>query len=343
MTLSSTISATHAAPADQPTGVSQITERLFPAYTITEGAVHLAGCLLEDRIFVRLGFRAGEQSVEIYVDGEGREIDDALVQKLGMPQTVPLSTPPEPMDPEISRLIECGTRLIDDRTSVRPQQLSATILWCKFAEGKLRFTVGEHAEELPFSGWARTLKPPPFVCPHTGQSTFHLAATDDGRIAAAEQIEVCAESGRRLLSDDLVTCSATGRRVAAELTATCPVTGQRFLGSQTVPCATCQQDVSPTAVEKNECAACRQLQSVTKADPRMARLLDEYPPLDRWSKWRISETATVYVVTAAGLLKRLLVVVDKESLELKLLATGNRFFSGWNVVEPAQYEYELRE
>jgi hypothetical protein len=75
----------------------------------------------------------------------------------------------------------------------------------------------------------------------------------------------------------------------------------------------------------------------------MARLLDEHPPLDRWRNWRISETATVYILTASGWFNRLLVVVDKDSLELKCLATGSRLRVGWSVVEPSRYDYVLRE
>lgn len=71
---------------------------------------------------------------------------------------------------------------------------------------------------------------------------------------------------------------------------------------------------------------------VRKDDPRMARVLGEYPRLDRWSNWRIGETSTSYVLVAAALIKRILVVVNKESLEMVRLATRNRFSSHW--VEP---------
>ena len=127
-----------------------------------------------------------------------------------------------------------------------------------------------------------------------------------------------------------------------ELVETCPVSGRRVVGSQMVECRTCRQRVSPATTQWNQCAACRGLQPVSKADPRVARLLHEHPPLDRWSSWRISETATVYVLTAAGWLKRLLVVVDKTSLELRHLATGSRLLAGWHPVDPDQYEHVLR-
>lgn len=341
--MSSSASTTHAAPADQPTSVHQITDRLFPAYTIDGGSVHLAGCCLEDRVFLRLEFCQGGRREEIYVDQEGRPVEPDLVEALGMTATIRLARPPESKEPELSRAIQGGTRLAEERFSgsERPELAATTVLWCKFARGKLRFTVGQRAAELAFSGWARRIEPPPFVCPYTGQSTFHIAATDDGRIVAAERIETCAETGRRLLSDDLVTCAATGRRVAGELAVTCPVTGDRVLASRMVRCGTCRQSVSPTAVQGRQCAACRQLRPVDQADPRVARLLDKHPPLARWQKWRLSETAEAYILATADWRKRLLVVVDKSSLELKLVATGSRFLPGWQVVEPERYETVL--
>ena len=337
--MSSAISPAHVAPADQPTSVSQITDRLFTAYTVDGGTVHLAGCLLEDRVFVRLGPDSAEQAeAEIYVDENGEEVDHDFVNALGMNQTIKLSTPARPLDPKIRRLIDAAADLFDRRFSgdTRLRQTSATVVWCKFAQGKLRFVVGDHAVELPFSDWARTLEPPPFVCPHSGSKTFHLAATDDGRIAAVDQIEICAQSGRRLLRDDLVTCSVSARRVAAELASVCPVSGDNLASDELVRCGTCREEVSPAVIQRNKCAACRQLQTVGKSDPRVARLLEKHPDLDRWRKWRLSETATVYILVASGWLKRLLVVADKESLDLKLQANSTRLSSGWNLVDPTE-------
>jgi hypothetical protein len=342
--LDSTTHVIHLAPTDQPGSVHQIAERLFPAYTVDDGKVQLAGCTLEDRLFVRLEFRHGRQSGTMYLDAAGVEVAGELVEALGMNEVAELERPPQPPGPELEQAVEAVVRAAVARfpADAPCEVLATAALWCKFAEGKLRFTVGEDSAEMPFSGWSRTLRPPPFVCPHTGVSTFHLAATDDGRIVAAEQIELCAETNRRALPDDLVTCSLTGRRVMPELIEVCPVSGQRVLGSRMVECGTCRQRVSPGTIAHSQCAACRGLQPVKKADPRIARVLHEHPPLDRWSAWRISETPTVYILTAAGWFKRLLVVIDKISLELRHVGTGNRIFTGWNPVEPAQYEYVLR-
>lgn len=334
------LDTTHAAPADQPTSIRQITDRLFPAYTIDGGSVHLAGCRLEDRIFLRLDFCRAESRTELYADLEGRPVDAELAGALGMAETIRLAAPAGSMESDLSRALHRGTRLAEERLSGSgpPELMAVTVLWCKYAQGKLRFTIGEHIAELPFSGWARLIQPPPFVCAYTGQSTFHLAATDDGRIVAAEAIGICAETGRRLLANELVTCAATGRRVSAELIATCPVTADYVLQSQMVRCSTCRELVSPTAVRRGQCAACRQLHAVDRADSRLAGLLDAYPRLVRWRRWRLAETADVYVVAATDWLKRLLLVVDKRSLKVKLAATARRFLPRWQIVEAAEQD-----
>ena len=339
-----TIPIQHVAPADQPTTVHEIATRLFPAYTVDGGGVHLAGCYLDDCLFARLSFRRADDVIEVYVDANGEEVPGGTVAALGMAETAPIEKPPHPYRASVERMIEAGTQLAVARLPAgeTPELLRAQALWCKHVEGKLRFSVGEAMADLPFSGWGRTLQPPAYVCPFSGVATFHLAATDDGRLAAAEEVARCEYSGRRVLKDELVTCSATGRRVKAELCTPCPVCGEQVLVHELVHCGMCQQLVSPRSIERGICEACRQLKPVSKADPRMARLLDEYPPLDGWRSWQLAETSMVYVLVAGGWFKRLLLVVDKESLEIRYMATAARLLGRWQTVEPSQHAYALR-
>jgi hypothetical protein len=219
--------------------------------------------------------------------------------------------------------------------------VATTLIWCKRAAGKLRFSFAEQAADLPFDGWARTLQPPPFVCPHTGTASRNVAVTDDGRISVAEEIAACEVSGRRVLKRELAACSVTGKHVVDELLATCPVTEERLLASELVQCGECRQRVSPRALAGGRCLACRKREGVKASDPRLARLFAEYPPLDRWRSWTLSETAAVYNLTAAGLVKRLLIIVDKRSLAMLHLATGSRFSSAWTPVEVSQFEQTI--
>ena len=343
--MKTTCQVTHATPADQPSSVHEMADRLFPAYTVDEGKVHLAGCLLQDRLFVRLDFMHGDDEVQVFIDEQGNEVDASLIEALGMGEVERLAKPPAPYKPQVERATARATQLIQSRFSgnMAPELTGTTAIWCKFAEGKLRFDVGEASADLPFADWARTLQPPPFVCQQTSASSFHLAATDDGRIVPADQIECCAETGQRVVASDLAACAATGRHVLPELLATCPVSGQRVIEAELVCCEACRQSVAPSVIARGQCSACRSLKSVRKADPRMARLLDEHPPLDRWRNWRMAETASVYILEAAGWVKQLLLVVDKESLELLHLATGSRLSGRWTPVAANQYDFVLRE
>ena len=336
---------THVAPAEQPASVAEIAEILFPAYTVNDGRVSLAGCALEDRLVLQLVYQHGGQTLEVYLNSEGKEVDGQPIAQDRQIKLVPLPSPPEGLEADLERLLAAGSRLAEERlpAGASVDLVGCRAIWCKYVEGKLRFAIAAASIDLPFSGWTRTLSAPPFVCPHSGAATFHLAATDDGRIAAAERIEVCAETGRRLLSTELVRCAVTGRRVSPELAETCPISGRRLLRTEFVRCGSCRQRVSPQTVERNQCQACRRLKAVAKADPRMARLLHEHPALDRWRRWRMSETSRVYVLVATGWLKRLLVVVDKETLELRHIATGSRLSHRWTAVEPTQFAYVLRE
>lgn len=336
---------THAVPLDQPGSVAQIVQRLFPAYQVEGGRVHLAGCTLEERLFLRLRCRFNGHVVDLYSDAEGNQLEPESVGTLGLDSIRPAAGPSPGGAAMLSRFLDCFLPRLQERFPAGAELTlcSAMAVWCKFVQGKLRFSIGEHSTDLAFSGWARSLRPPPYVCPHTGQETFRLGLTDDGRIAAAEQIACCAETGRRALLNETVVCSATGKRVMAELAQKCPVTGEAVLTTAMVPCGMCGQLVSPRCVKRDRCAACRAMRLVSKADPRMARLLHEHPDFDRWGGWRIVETSAVYVLTASGWLRRLLVVVDKESLEIRLLGTGMRFSHDWELVRPEQYAFVLRE
>jgi hypothetical protein len=224
--------------------------------------------------------------------------------------------------------------------------LLTTVIWCKYARGKLLFEVEDNRAELAFDGWAQLLvdgrvKPPPFCCPETRRASYRVTSTDDGRVTVAEAIGICDETQRRTLVTDLEACSATGRRVLPDLLATCPVTGQRVLQTAMIPCTMCQQSVGPQAIEDGRCEACRSLRPLQAGDTQLAALLEKYPALASRSAWRMSQTGPVSVFTSTSLLKRLLVVVDHESLDILRLAQGLRLSSGWTDLPSSEWKQVL--
>jgi hypothetical protein len=329
--------------ADQPISVHEIAERLFPAYTVDGGTMHLAGCTLEDRPFVQVVFPGGGGPRELYLAGDGTAVDEGQIAALGLADTEPLDSPLKTHEAEVPALLERARAALAEQADLpaSSEPPAIRIVWCKYAAGKLCFSLGGESTALGFADWARLLQPPPFVCPATGTKTFHLAATDDGRIVAAEAIEVCAETGRRVLSDELVTCSATGRHVLPETVATCPVADKPVLRKVLTPCRSCGERVSPAILHRQQCAACRTLAPVAADDPRIARLREAYPGLREWSRWRLSETNAVYVTQAHGWVQRLMVVVDKDTYGVKRLARSVRLLPIWKTVPPSQHDTYL--
>ncbi len=310
----------HLAPAGQLTSVHEIAERLFPAYTVDGGSIHLAGCWLEDRRFLRLGNPAAGYR---YLDESGSPVDAGLVTRLGMQRTVPWVPPPEMPPDRLAKMVASSLALAE-RVGGNKGPLEVALIWCKYAEGKLRVTIGDQSADFHFAGWTAALEAPPFVCPHTGAASYHALATDDGRIVAAEKTARCARSGRRVLAEELVECDATGERVLPELTRICPVTERPVLTAVLVTCSLCCQEVSPRAVEAGICAACRSLRPIDGGEPPLDRLLAKHPGLKRWSKWKAAETAEVHVLLATRWWRRLLLVADKKTSAIRHAKLGNR-------------------
>lgn len=331
--------AVHSRPRVQPMAVSEIAATLFPAYLVDNGQLHLAGCQLTDHPFLRLSFAGDEQGDAIrhvFVAPDGSSVADQLVDKLGLNDLTPIAkSPPRINLAQIKSLSASGRRIAAKQSTSRDplattvEPLAVSVLWVRHVEGRLQFTIGRATASLPFSSWAKLLNPPPYVGRHSGQKTYHLAATDDGRIDAADQVAVCQQSGRRVMRDELVECSVSGKHVLADFTELCPVSRQPALRHEFAVCKSCLQRVSKVVLTEEACAACRTLAKVSKDEPRLAWILGEHPGLDRWSNWQLSETANVYIVHASRLLKRLLAVIDKESFSVSRLATAPRLGSTW--------------
>jgi len=119
------------------------------------------------------------------------------------------------------------------------------------------------------------------------------------------------------------------------------VTGKPTLADQFDVCPRCQQQVSKAIIQQGACQACRSLENVKKDDPRLVWILGEHAALDRWRRWQLAETMDVYIAKGLGVIKRILVVVDKETLVVRHLATSSRYSSLWKPVEGEEERREL--
>ena len=345
----------HSAPQQQPANVHQLTPRLLGAYRFEQGTVHLGGCTLEDRPVIRWTFLSAHPADarprlrHVYVWPEGGVLDEPTIAALGLARVSPSAIrPPRVTEAQLRQWIEAARVHASGVASPQPGDiLLASVLWCKFAEGQVVFAWGEQSVELSFAGWTRMLasgelQPPPFRCAVSGAQSHQLAVTDDDRITVVEAIAACDVSGKRVIESELETCAVSSRRALPEYLETCPLTDQRVLKSEIVVCFLCQQRVSWPSLKEGRCTACRRLQRANKQDAPLARILGEYPGLDRWRRWRLSETSRVYIVLGRQLWRQILAVVDKQSLQLRHLATAGRIVPRWKEIPAEQTDRYLR-
>jgi len=327
----------------QPASVHEIAGPMFAAYRVDGGGVSLAGCRLEDKAFLRWTTRQGEGDgasngvVAGWLDSAGREPAADEIAAIGLESSEVTNSPPRVKPERLARWIDAVLAKVGGQAAAA---LSVDVIWCKYASGKLRFTIGDQACDLEFRGWAHTLKPPPIDCPLTREHTFHLSATSDGRIAAAERIGICAVSGRRMLDSELVRCRVTDQHVLPAYAGTCHVTGEPVLRDKLIECALCRQAAHPDSIKRGVCDVCRRMEAVTASDARLSRVLGEYPRLDFWRRWKLGEGTRSYVMIGARWLASLLIVIDRQTLEVSRLATGSRLQSQWtDVPETRRAEY----
>jgi hypothetical protein len=341
----------HAAPKGQPVSVHELAPYLFTPYRVEGGSVRLSGCSLDDQPLLRYTYGVRDEDaggfarlVHVYASPQQDPIEDSLLATLRVEELAPATArPPRVPDEELAAWLAHGERQVSLLAAGRRADfLLTTVIWCKRAHGKLLFELGDSSAERGFDLWAQQLVggaalPPPFRCPITGRESYHVVATDDGRITVAASIARCEHSGRRMLDSELETCAVTRRRVLGEFLRGCSVSSERLLAGEFVSCTQCRQQVSPHVIAGGRCRACRSLRPVTPDDPQLARILGEYPKLDRWSRWQLAETASVYVLTAHSLLRHLLLVLDKESLQAARVAEGFRLAREWPEIPPAQW------
>jgi hypothetical protein len=339
-----------AAAAEQPLTVHELAEHLFAQYQIDQGHMHLAGCSLEDRPFLRLSYLqsahddARTELVHCFGTDEGELLEAALRKDLHLDKLTPVSGRTPRIDPQlVQRWSELIGRQFEAQQTVdlHRQLVAVTLVWCKHADGKLTFSIGRQTVEVPFSGWgqmlaARRSLPPPYDCPLSGRSSYHLAATDDGRITVAEAIATCAVSSRRVLDSELNECAVTHRKVLPEYLQQCPCTSEQVLRSVLEMCSMCQQMVSPRALVEGRCCACRRLQAVARQNAQWQPVWDAYPGLKKLRHPRAAETETAWILVGNLTWRRLLVVLQKTDTSVLHLATSGRLSKKWTPVPDDQ-------
>ena len=310
--------AVHVRPNDQPTAVNDVASRLFAAYRVEGGQIHLGGCQLTDLAFLRLSFAASEDGRpcvrHIFVSHDGTTVPDELASRLGLLEVEPiLKFPPRIDDAALNALIAAGRRIAAKSSSSRDpsattvEPIAQAVVWVKHASGKLQFTVGETTVENPFSGWARIIEAPPYVAEHSGTSSFHLAATDDGRIDAADQNRSCELFGRKVLANELVILLRNRQTCVGRVYRTLP-RRRRACSRRTLrTCAVCRQEVSQAVLDRESvCAVAANCPRSRKTTRAWSGFWANIPAWTAGAAGDLQKPAEVYIRTGRRL-KRLLV------------------------------------
>lgn len=325
----------HLSPVEQAVRVTDISDKILSAYEVDNGQKRLAGCTIEDRPILRVSYLDNDSLLHLHFLADGRPVDDELADHLKLDHVLPHERQREwgTIDDVVYRWIESARSQID-----RDDFLSASMVWCKYAIGKVELSVEESSVQVGFEGWSTlladgTLVAPPYTCPDTGIDSYHLGVDDEGHLTGVEALARCADTGQCLLTTRMTTCPDTKITALDQFFEACAVTGERVHHSAISDCSVCRQDVRINQLYHQMCPTCRGLKTVRKVDPTIARILGEYPQLDRWKKWRLSEGNKCCVLVGSRLFQRVLLVMDREDLQIKRAARGSRFGRTWTDVE----------
>ncbi len=315
--------------------VAELAPHLYEPYRIDDGTVRLAGCTLENRYFFRdtlLHVQGGEVSlVHIWSDAQCRRVGDDLRERLTLDQLIPASRPF--VDPSLGELVRNRSRPAAGN-GAETTWLLTTLVAVKWARGKLEFVQSDTSVSLEFSGWAqelanKTASLPPYTCPVTNRQGYEMVRAATGELTVREAVGECALSGERRLVSDLGTCVVSGLQVARDNLEICPISHELLLPQEFTSCAMCGEPVSPLVIAGDRCRACRQLQPVPSDDPRICRLTAAHEDLRSLHRWSLSETDRVLVAVGSRWWRETLVVVDRQTLELRRISQKNRWQRNW--------------
>ena len=325
-------------PIDQPSAVHEITSRLFNAYQLEGGSVHIAGCSLEDVPFVRISTLDPTTTdetrlIHAFYNEQGERLEQEAVVSLGLDHAGPFGdAAPRPADDLLAELIASARHALFGSDEFFTQEDSvAALVWVKRVSGRLSFEFGDETVTTEFDDWAKTLTPPPVICPLTRRETYNLTTVEGGAIVAAEEIATSDVTGLSRVSSELLSCSVTGKQGEAEWFGASEVTGKPVLLEHATLCPRCGLQIAESEITTDGCVACDRATKLLASDPRIHAILEHHPQLSG-ARWRLAETPTALVLLADGWFTHRAATIDKTTLKLLRYAQRSRFSHVWREI-----------
>jgi len=315
----------HATPLDQPQQVHQLTSKLYAAYQVEGGNVQLAGCTLDDIPFIAVEFRLpkSDSLSTWYLDVQGNRLDSTVIDQLSLDKVE--TTTREKLrlrSSEVTQIAETAVQHLDQLIeNGSPSIVSLTLIWLKYASGKLTVSIGDQSQSIPFQNWAHKMieddyVPPPFQCPATGKESYQVVAADDGKITTRDSLGQCEVSGHSAVETDLKRCCFTNKRALPQFLSTCEVSGDLILESVVKRCQRCDQAANPHYLTEGVCNSCRSMAAIASDDPRLRKWQEVHSGLGRWSHFSFAESHANYLLQAKSWLSKHLFVIDKSNSEI---------------------------
>lgn len=318
------IPAAEAEPRGQPAHVHQLATLLMKPFRLCAGTIHVAGCVMDRRPFLRLTLL--QQSVEDsmlkhrWYGPDGKQLSTEDVARLGLHDLKPLQRRLRGGDAESVR------SWIHNDVAVGVGPVLAVIAWCNWISGKLRLGFADRSVYVPFEGWAMEFasgqrQVPRYRCPHTGEQGYELLMLEDGTITVASATGHCEATGRQVLRSQLRRCAITGMTCATTELTRCPISGELGLTSQLELCQWCGRGVLPQCAPGGRCDECVDLRAVVTGDAVDKALAPVADQVEPWGRKRGRILGDLVLLTGRQRLRERMLVLDS--------GRGKVVRSGW--------------
>ena len=317
----------HAALAQQPGSVHELSASLYAPYNVHGGSIRLGGCSFEDVGILVVSKPGNSKSRKLYYL-DGGSCDQKLYEQLGLDRISKVKGLEEIIaQPSAREEVLVQLDGVVKENAIKPSDESL-VVWGKWADGKLIVEIGSRIGEIPFKGWARQfvegpIRPPMFECKLSKLQSYEITVDDDGAFTVPEAIEQCELTGKNVVRTKLATCAVTKVIALKSKMVQCGASGQYVVQRKLAKCWGCYQPTNPKSMKLWKCPACQQLESVPRVNEFLQQLFALFPGLKRAQQFKIGHAGARTVGRAHLDSQKVMLVADHD------MANAEAFVKKW--------------